>query len=82
MIKNIYFKLKRLYKNIFGNQYYIVYRGNHSKIKTYLVGDINLYKSFSNKNEHRDNVGFKAYCFARKSVRSFRHDRIISIAKK
>ena len=52
------------------------------KIKTYLIGDINLYKSFGNKEERRDNAGFKAYCFARKSVRSFRHDRILSITKK
>lgn len=47
-----------------------------------MVGGINLYKSFGNKNESRDNAGFKAYCFARKQMRSFRHDRIVSITKK
>ena len=82
MIKKVYNKFRNIFKDKFGSQYYIVYRGHHNKIKTYLIGDINLYKSFSNKNEQRDNAGFKAYCFARKSVRSFRHDRIISIAKK
>lgn len=68
--------------NLFQSKYYIVYRNKDNKVKTYLISSINLYNSFGNKNENRDNAGFKAYCFARKSVRSFRHDRIISITKK
>ena len=48
----------------------------------FLISSINLYSSFGNKNENRDNAGFKAFCFARNGVRSFRHDRIISITKK
>lgn len=79
LIKKFAFKLK---KKIFGKQYYVVYRNRDNKIKTYLIGDIDLYKSFGNSNEKRDNAGFRAYCFARKSVRSFRHDRILSITKK
>lgn len=75
-------KLKRLKNNLFGHKYYIVYKNHDNKIKTYLIGGINLYKSFGNKEEDRDNAGFKAFCFARNSVRSFRHDRIISLAKK
>lgn len=78
-LKRFYFKTK---KKLFGNEYYVVYKNSDSKIKTYLIGDINLYKSFGNSSEKRDNAGFKAYCFARKSVRSFRHDRIVSITKK
>lgn len=65
-----------------GAKYYIVYKCRDGKIKTYMVGGINLYNSFSNKFEQRDNAGFKAYCFARKQIRSFRHDRIVSITKK
>ena len=68
--------------NLFQSKYYIVYRNKDNQVKTYLISSINLYNSFGNKNENRDNAGFKAYCFARKSVRSFRHDRIISITKK
>ena len=77
---------KEIYSNftqkIFGYKYYVVYRNKDEKIKTYLIGDIDLYRSFGNSNEKRDNAGFKAYCFARKGVRSFRHDRIISLTKK
>ena len=69
-------------KNLGQNRYYVVYKNKEDKIKTYLIGDINLYNSFSNKEQDRDNAGFKAYCFARKQVRSFRHDRIISLTKK
>lgn len=68
--------------NFFKPKYYIVYKNKDNKVKTYLISSVNLYNSFGNKNENRDNAGFKAYCFARKSVRSFRHDRIISITKK
>lgn len=78
MIKKIY---KKLVSKL-SSKYYIVYRNSDNKIKTYLIGDIDLYKSFGNKDEKRDNAGFRAYCFARKSVRSFRHDRIMSLTKK
>lgn len=69
-------------KKIRESKYYIVYKNRDDKIKTYLIGDINLYNSFSNKEQNRDNAGFKAYCFARHQIRSFRHDRIISLTKK
>jgi len=68
--------------DLFRPKYYIVYKNKENKVKTYLIGSIDLYNSFGNKNEQRDNAGFKAYCYARKSVRSFRHDSIISICKK
>ena len=70
------------FKKLSQKRYYVVYKNKEDKIKTYLIGDINLYNSFSNKDQGRDNAGFKAYCFARKQVRSFRHDRIISLTKK
>lgn len=73
---------RRLKRAMSRQKYYLVYRCADGKIKTYLIGDINLYKSFGNKNEHRDNAGFRAYCFARKQLRSFRHDRIVSLTKK
>ena len=78
MIKNFY----RSIKTKFSSKYYIVYNSSEKKTKTYLIGDIDLYKSFGNKGENRGNAGFKAYCFARKQIRSFRHDRIVSLTKK
>ena len=63
-------------------RYYIIYKNNDDKVKTYQIGKIDLYSSFGNKEDDRGNVGFKAYCYGRKAVRSFRHDRIISITRK
>ena len=75
-------KIIKVFNKLKSSQYYVVYKNKDNKVKTYLIGDIDLYKSFSNKSQDRDNAGFKAYCFARKQVRSFRHDRIISLTKK
>lgn len=79
---NLIQKIKSKFSCLFCKRYYIVYRDEKDKIKTYQIGNINLYNSFGNKRNRRNNVGFKAFCFARGQVRSFRHDRIISITKK
>ena len=79
---NVIQKIKSKFSCLFCKRYYIVYRDEKDKIKTYQIGNINLYNSFGNKRNRRNNAGFKAFCFARGQVRSFRHDRIISITKK
>tara|TARA_R100000008_G_C3558865_1_gene154847 strand:- start:830 stop:1090 length:261 start_codon:yes stop_codon:yes gene_type:complete len=86
MLKKIYYQLKKLNglarKSFYSPRYYVVYRGSDDKIKTYQIGKIDLFSSFGNKDDNRRNVGFKAYCYGRDEVRSFRHDRIISLTKK
>ena len=62
-------------------KFFLVYRNEDNEVKTYEIGRPDLSESFGNKNEVRNNVGFKAYCFGRQDFRSFRHDRIISLAK-
>jgi len=87
-----YYLMKKLLKDILSNlkkllskeeelQYLIIYRTEEEKTKSYIISKPDLYESFGNKKERRDNVGFKAYCYGRDSVRSFRHDRIVSITK-
>jgi len=78
LLHNIKLKLQCL----FCRRYYIVYRDQSDKIKIYQIGKIDLYNSFGNKKDKRSNVGFRAFCFARGQMRSFRHDRIIAITKK
>ncbi len=83
--------MKKLLKEILHNvkklitkkedQYLVVYRTEESKTKSYIISRPDLYDSFGTKGERRDNVGFKAYCYGRESIRSFRHDRIVSITK-
>ena len=74
-------KLIQWFKNKIASKYLVVYKTNENKIKSYIINKPDLYNSFGNKNETRDNVGFRAYCHGRDSMRSFRHDRIISITK-
>lgn len=88
-LKDLFLKMINLFKSFkhkirksFGPRYYMVYRNQDGKIKTYQIGVINLFDSFGNKKFNRDNIGFKAFCYGRNQTRSFRHDRIISITKK
>lgn len=67
---------------IFCRKYFLVYKNREGRVKTYQIGNIDLYNSFSNSKDNRSNAGFRAFCFGRGQVRSFRHDRIISITKK
>lgn len=62
-------------------KYFLVYRNEDNEVKTYEIGRPDLSESFGNKMEVRNNVGFKAYCYGRQDYRSFRHDRIVSLAK-
>ena len=68
-------------KNILEKKYLLVYKNKEGSIKTYEISRPKLKDSFGNKAQNRVNIGFKAYCFGRKQVRSFRHDRIISMTK-
>jgi predicted DNA-binding transcriptional regulator YafY len=85
------YKMRKILKEILNNiqklitknkdQYLVVYKTEEDKTKSYIISRPNLHESFGNKGEDRDNVGFRAYCYGRESIRSFRHDRIVSITK-
>lgn len=78
---NIKSKLKnRVMKNE-DQRYFVVYKNAEDEVKTYEIGRPQLTESFGNKEEERNNIGFKAYCFGRQEVRSFRHDRIVSLTR-
>lgn len=78
---NIKSKLKnRVMKNE-DQRYFVVYRNAEDEVKTYEIGRPQLTDSFGNKEEERNNIGFKAFCFGRQEVRSFRHDRIVSLTR-
>ena len=76
-MNNIY----RWLLNKFSPKYLVVYNTEEGKTKSYIIDKPNLFNSFGNKKERRDNVGFRAYCHGRQSMRSLRHDRIVSITK-
>ena len=62
-------------------RYFLVYKNQENEVKTYEIGRPDLSESFGNKGEERNNIGFKAYCFGRQEVRSFRHARIVSLTR-
>ena len=68
-------------RNMLEGRYLLVYKNGEGDIKTYEISRPKLKDSFGNKTQKRENIGFKAYCYGRKQVRSFRHDRIISMTK-
>jgi hypothetical protein len=75
------FNLKSKIKKMKNQKYFIVYKNADNAVKTYEIGRPELTESFGNKNEERNNIGFKAFCFARNEIRSFRPDRIISLTR-
>ena len=78
---NIKSKLKNKVMKNEGQRYFVVYKNAEDEVKTYEIGRPQLTESFGNKEEERNNIGFKAYCFGRQEVRSFRHDRIVSLTR-
>jgi hypothetical protein len=78
---NIKSKLKNKVIKNKDQRYFVVYKNAEDEVKTYEIGRPQLTESFGNKEEERNNIGFKAYCFGRQEVRSFRHDRIVSLAR-
>lgn len=73
--------MKNMIKNIFSSHFLLVYKNENNQVKTYEISKPKLQNSFGNSSESRGNVGFKAYCYGRKQVRAFRHDRIVSLTK-
>ena len=78
---NIKSKLKKTVMKNEDQRYFLVYQNQENEVKTYEIGRPDLSESFGNKGEERNNIGFKAYCFGRQEVRSFRHDRIVSLTR-
>jgi hypothetical protein len=78
---NIKSKLKNKVMKNQDQRYFVVYKNAEDEVKTYEIGRPQLTESFGNKEEERNNIGFKAYCFGRQEIRSFRHDRIVSLAR-
>tara|TARA_B100000989_G_scaffold115828_1_gene85269 strand:- start:18100 stop:18348 length:249 start_codon:yes stop_codon:yes gene_type:complete len=78
---NIKSKLKNKVMKNEDQRYFLVYQNQENEVKTYEIGRPDLSESFGNKGEERNNIGFKAYCFGRQEVRSFRHDRIVSLTR-
>lgn len=71
---------KRLFKR-FKPTYNLVYCKRNGKTRMYHIKKPSLRYQFDNIKEGETNVGFRAWCYNRRGVRSFRYDGIISLTK-
>ena len=74
-------KLVAKIAKLFNPVYSLVYTDARGLTQMYTITKPKHVNEFGNVKEGRSVVGFKAHCYNRGGVRSFRYDRIISLNK-
>ena len=76
-MKKILNKIKRLFNPV----YSLVYTTKNGRTAMYTIDKPRHANEFGNVTEKLRTAGFKAYCYNRNGVRSFRYDRIVALNK-
>jgi hypothetical protein len=76
-MKKLLSKLLRWFNPV----YQVVYTTAEGKTQMYTISKPKHKNEFGNMNEGLAVAGFKAHCYNRNAVRSFRYDRITSLIK-
>jgi hypothetical protein len=76
-MKKILKKIKRWFNPL----YSVVYTTKSGRTALYTIDKPQHSNEFGNASEHLRTAGFKAYCYNRNGVRSFRYDRIVALNK-
>jgi hypothetical protein len=76
-VKKLITKIIRLFNPV----YSLVYRDARGVTQMYTISKPKHKNEFSNISEGLAVAGFRAHCYNRNAVRSFRYDRIISLNK-
>lgn len=74
-------KLIQKIKSLFSTKYQVVYTTEDGRTERYTINKPRHDYEFGNNNEGRKVVGFRAFCHNRQGVRSFRYDRVVTLAK-
>ena len=74
-MKKLLLKLLRLFKPV----YQLVYKTKDGTVAMYTISKPKHQNEFANYKEGLAVAGFRAHCYNRDGVRSFRYDRIISL---
>jgi hypothetical protein len=74
-MKNLVNKIKRLFNPL----YSVVYTTKSGRTALYTIEKPQHSNEFGNAKECLHTAGFKAYCYNRGGVRSFRYDRIVAL---
>jgi hypothetical protein len=76
--------MKKFFKTIirwFNPVYQVVYTTKDGRTEMYTISKPKHKNEFGNVREGLAVAGFRAHCYNRKAVRSFRYDRITSLIK-
>ena len=65
----------------FNPVYQVVYKTIDGRTEMFTISKPKHKNEFGNLSEGRAVAGFRAYCYNREGIRSFRYDRIISLNK-
>jgi len=76
-MKKLLAKIARLFNPV----YQVVYTTKEGKTQMYTIDKPRHSNEFGNVRECLRTAGFRAYCYNRQGVRSFRYDRIVSLIK-
>jgi hypothetical protein len=76
-MKKLIAKIARLFNPI----YQVVYKTKEGTTAMYTISKPKHSNEFGNSREGLAVAGFRAHCYNRDAVRSFRYDRIISLVK-
>lgn len=76
-MKKLLTKIARLFNPV----YSLVYTDARGLTQMYTITKPKHANEFGNAKEGREVVGFRAHCFNRNAVRSFRYDRIVSLVR-
>ncbi len=74
-------KLLKKIKQLLNPAYSLVYKNKAGQTQLYTISKPEHKNEFGNSVEGLRVAGFRAFCFNRNAVRSFRYDRIVSLVK-
>ena len=75
-------KTLKLIKNLFSNPLYsVVYRTVDGRTEMYTIDKPRHVNEFGNTQQKLRTAGFRAFCYNRGAIRSFRYDRIVALNK-
>ena len=76
-MKKLLAKLAKLFNPV----YKVVYTTQNGRTAMYTIAPPKHSNEFGNSKEGLEVAGFRAHCYNRNGVRSFRYDRIVSLVR-
>ena len=75
-------KILKKIKRFFNPLYSVVYTTADGRTEMYTIDKPRHSKEFGNQNQSLRTAGFRAFCYNRGGIRSFRYDRIVALNRR